>query len=168
MHQAVGHLVNLGHRRIGMMNGGLMSVDGIGRSEGYKDALKKFELEFDENIIGNADFLFHEAYDEMKRILCYPTKPTAMVCANDEMAAGAIKAIQDKGLKIPQDIAVLGFDDWEGARFLKPSLTTIRFPLEDIGGKAIELMLKLIEDPKRPVEEIPLRARLIVREYTEK
>ncbi|MDD5737201.1 MAG: LacI family DNA-binding transcriptional regulator [Candidatus Omnitrophica bacterium] len=168
MQQAVGHLVNLGHKKIGMMNGGLMSVDGIGRSEGYKNALKKFGLEYEENFTGNADFFFHEAYEEMKRILCFPSKPDAMICANDEMAAGVIKAAQDRGLRIPQDIAVMGFDDWEGAKFLKPSLTTLRFPLEDIGGKAIDMMLSLIEDPKRPIEEVALRARLIVRESTEK
>ena len=168
VYQAVGHLVNLGHRRIGMLNGGLLSVDGVGRSEAYKDALKKFELEYDGNIVGNANFFFSEAYEEMKRILCYPAKPTAMVCANDEMATGAVRAIEDKGLRVPQDMAVVGFDDWDGARFFKPGLTTLRFPLEDIGGKAIELMMKTIDDPKRPIEEVALRARLIVRESTTK
>lgn len=161
--KSITHLVELGHKRIGILNGSLMSVDGVERFEGYKEALKKFNLEYDENIVGNADFNDTEAYEEMKKILCSSKRPTAMCCANDLMATGAVKAIEEKGLKVPQDIAIVGFDDWEGARFFKPALTTLRPPLEDIGAKVIDLMMKLIEDPKRDIEEVPLQAKLIIR-----
>lgn len=162
--QVISHLVSAGRKRIGILNGGLMSVDGFERFEAYKEVLKKLNLDYDESIVGTANFFFNEAYEEMKRILCISDRPTAMFCANDEMATGAITAIEEKGLKVPQDIAIVGFDDWVGARFFKPSLSTVRAPLEDIGGKALELMMKLMEDSKRPIEEIPLKAKLIVRE----
>lgn len=163
--KAVSHLAATGHKRIGMIKGGMLSVDGVERFNAFKESLGKLELEFDESITGCGNFFFNEAYEEMKRILCAPSgRPTAMFCANDLMAMGAVKAAGDMGLKVPQDIAVAGFDDLEAARFFKPSITTLKPPLEDIGGKAIEMLLRVIENPSRPVEEIRLGSRLIVRE----
>jgi len=161
--KAITHLVNLGHKKIGVINGGLMSVDGFERSEAYKDALRKFDLAYDENMVGSGDFREIDGYEEMKRILCYSTRPTAMFCANDLMAIGAMRAIKEKGLNIPSDIAIVGFDDIEAASLVEPSLTTVRPPLEDIGGRAIELMMDAIKDPQRPKEEIILKTKLIVR-----
>lgn len=162
--QVMTHLVNLGHKRIGILNGSLIAVDGVERFEGYKEALQHYQLEYDENIVGYADFSDIAAFDEMKRILCLASRPTAMFCANDLMAMGAIKAIEEKGFKVPQDMAIVGFDDGDESRFFKPALTTVRPPLEDIGGKAINLIMKLIQNPKREAEETVLKARLIVRQ----
>ncbi len=165
VYQVIKYLAGLGHKRIGTIIGGLKAVDGVERFEGYKQALGKFGLEYDANVVGDGGFGKKEAYGEMKRILCVAgERPTAMFCANDLMAIGAIRAIQEKGLRVPQDVAVVGFDDIETGRYFKPSLTTVRPPLEDIGDSAIKLMMKIIENPKRQIEEIPLQARLIIRE----
>ncbi len=163
--KAISHLADLGRKRIGILNGSLMSVDGVERFEGYKKALGELGLGYDESIVGYANFDHGMAYEEMKRILCSsPQKPTAMFCATDLMALAAIRAIEEKGLKVPEDISIVGFDDIETGRYFKPSLTTIKPPLEDIGEKAIELLFKVIKDPRRPIEEIPLKASLIIRQ----
>lgn len=166
VYQTIEHLVSLGRRRIGaMMSGDLMPVDGVERFEGYKEALKKFNLEYDEDIVRYSNWDYNEAYEEMKSILYGAAKqPDAMFCANDRMAMGVIKAIEEKGLKVPEDIAVVGFDDIEAGRYIKPSLTTIRSPLEDIGNRAINLMMEVIEDSEKPIQEISLKAKLIIRE----
>lgn len=165
LHQAIGHFVSLGHKRIGTITGGLMAVDGVERFEGYKQALKHFNIKYDKNIIAHGHFGETEAYEEMKKILHTSIKrPTAMFCASDLMAIGAIKAIWKMGLKVPEDIAVIGFDDIEAGRYFKPSLTTIRPPLEDIGKEVIKLIIKIFDNPKKEIEEISLQAKLIVRE----
>ncbi len=162
---AVDHLVNIGRKRIAVINGGMMSVDGVERFEGFKKALEKHDIEFDKRLVGEGNFFYNEAYEEMKRILCLNMeKPDAVFCANDLMAIAAINAIRDRGLKIPEDIAVVGFDDLEAGKYFTPALTTIRLPQQDIGGKAIDLLLKIINDPKRSVEDISLESKLIVRE----
>lgn len=161
--KALSHLVNLGHKKIGIINGNLMSVDGFDRYEAYKEALKGFNLSYDENMVGFGDFNEIDGYEEMKKILCFPTRPTAMFCANDLMAIGAMRAIKEKGLKVPSDIAIVGFDDAEVASLVEPPLTTVRPPLEDIGGRAVELIVDVIKNPQRPKEEIILKTKLIVR-----
>ncbi len=167
VYQAIEHLVSLGRRRIGILSGGLKPVDGVERFEGYKEALKRFNLEYDESIVRHSNWDCHEAYEEMKSMLYTVTKrPDAMFCVNDRMAMGVIRAIQEKGLKVPEDIAVVGFDDIETGRYIKPSLTTLKPPLEDIGDKAIKLLLKIIENPDAPVEEVSLKTRLRVRQST--
>ena len=167
VYQAIKHFVSLGRERIGTLSGGLRPVDGVERFEGYKEALKKFNLEYDESIVKHSYWDREEAYEDMKSMLYAVNKrPDAMFCANDWMAMGAIKAIQEKGLKVPEDIAVIGFDDIETGRYIKPSLTTLRPPLEDIGDKAIKLLLKVIEDPDTPIDEISLKADLRVRQST--
>jgi len=165
VYQVISHLVSLGHKRIGTIIGGLKAVDGFERFDAYKKALKKFKIEYDKSIVGDAGFGENEAYEEMKRILSASSqRPTAMFCANDLMAIGVIRAVQEKGLKVPKDVAVVGFDDIETGRYFKPTLSTVKPSLELIGDFAINLLMKIIEDPQRPVEEIPLKARLIIRE----
>jgi DNA-binding LacI/PurR family transcriptional regulator len=166
---AIEHLVDIGRKRIAVINGGMMSVDGVERFEAFKKVLEKFDIEFDKRLIGEGNFFYDEAYEETKRLLTLNMeKPDAIFCANDLMAIAAINAARDRGLKVPEDIAVVGFDDLEAGRYFSPALTTIRPPHQDLGGKAIDLLLKIIENPKRQVEEISLDSKLIVRESTVK
>jgi len=162
--QAVTHLVNLGHERIGILNGSLMSVDGIERFLAFKEALTAHGLSFHEELTGYADFSDEQAYEEMTRILYGPSLPTAMFCANDMMAIGVVRAIKEKGLRVPEDIAVVGFDDIDVSRYFSPPLSTFRAPLREAGEIAVSLLMKIIENPKRPPEQIPLKAKLVIRE----
>ena len=162
--QAIQNLAGLGHRRIGIMNGGMLSVDGVERFQAFKAAMHTAGLKFDERLVGTANFSDVEACEEMNRILRSRRPPTAMFCANDLMAMGVVRAAQKSKLRVPRDLAVIGFDDLETGRTFKPPLSTIHPPLQDIGGEALQLLVKIIEDPKRPPEQIALKARLILRD----
>jgi len=165
--QAVNHLVNLGHTRIGIMNGSMKSVDGMERHQAFKKALSSSGLTYHEKWIGCGDFGEEEAFDEMHRILNSSTSlPTAMFCASDGMAIGVIHAIERNGLRVPNDIAVIGFDDIDTARHFKPSLTTLRPPLRQIGEMAVDLLVKRMAKPRSRAEKIPMNAHLIIRDST--
>ena len=161
--QVVRQFAVSGHRRIGIMNGSMMSVDGVERFEAFREALRDARLKFNEDYAGYANFSDTEAYEEMKRILSTRYPPTAMFCANDLMAMGVIKAARERKLRVPRDLAVIGFDDLESGRTSVPSLSTVRPPLQDLGGEALRLLTKIIEAPKRPPEQIALKAKLVLR-----
>ncbi|MFH0879034.1 MAG: LacI family DNA-binding transcriptional regulator [Lentisphaerota bacterium] len=162
--QVVEHLASLGHRRIGILNGSLMAVDGVERLEAFKEALSRAGLAYEERNTGNANFSDSEAEVETKRILAQADRPTAIFCANDLMALGAIRAAKSLRLRVPSDISFIGFDDLEAGRWFTPALSTLQPPLRDIGAKAIDLLLKTIQDPRRKPEQIPLFAKLLIRE----
>ncbi len=162
--QAVNHLRDLGHKRIGIMNGNMNSVDGVERFEGFKLALAAAGLSPDKRAVGCANYSDEEAFEEMQRILCRKDRPTAMFCANDLMAMGVIRAAEAKGLKVPQDLAVVGFDDLEAGRYFRPALSTLRPPLQDVGGKAVDLLISTLQNPRKRPEQIPMKARLVIRD----
>lgn len=162
--QAVEYLAGLGHKRFGILNGSMMSVDGVERFEAFQAALSKVRLKFDHRCVGDANFSDREAGEEMKRMLGLSRPPTAMFCANDLMAMGAIRAAQDRGLHVPRDISFIGFDDLDAGQWFQPAISTLRPPLRDIGGKAIDLLVRRIEDPKSKPEQIALQAKLVIRE----
>lgn len=163
---AVDHLVRLGHRRIGILNGGLMSVDGVERRAAFRQAMEFHGLMYDDAISGNANFSDAEAAAAMRRILGERNPPTAMFCANDLMAMGACRAIEEAGLRVPDDISLVGFDDVEAAGLFSPALTTIQPPLREIGHEALTLLMARIRDPTRPYEQIPLSTKLVIRDST--
>lgn len=162
--QAIRHLTDLGHTKIGILNGGLMSVDGVERFEAFKESMAELGLKYDERWRGDANFADDQAAEEMKRILQLPERPTAMFCADDLMAMGAIRAARAMNCRVPEELSFIGFDDIDAAQWFEPALTTMRPPLRDIGGKAIDLLLRRIEKPDAPAEQIPLEAKLVIRE----
>jgi DNA-binding LacI/PurR family transcriptional regulator len=162
--QVVRQLADSGHRRIGIMNGGRLSVDGVERFQAFQEALRAEKLKFDESLVGNGNFSDAEASEEMNRILRSRRPPTAMFCANDQMAMGVIRAARARKLRVPKDLAVIGFDDLENGRTFTPPLSTVRPPLEDLGGEALRLLVKVIADPARPPEQVALKAKLVLRE----
>jgi LacI family repressor for deo operon, udp, cdd, tsx, nupC, and nupG len=160
----VEHLVGLGHQRIGALHGALMCVDGAERHEAFTQALAAFDLPLDESICGVANFSPMEGYHVMQRILQGKNRPTAMFCANDQMALGACRAVAAAGLRVPDDISIVGFDDIEASLYNTPTLTTIRSPLRELGRRSVEHLMTRIRNPDRPCEQIALQAELIVRE----
>jgi DNA-binding LacI/PurR family transcriptional regulator len=162
--QAARHLYRLGHRRIGMMNGGPLSVDGVERRQGYHAALEELGLTFNPDWCGEAHFSDQQAQEEMRRILAAPQQPTAMICANDLMAFGVYRAAEEQALCVPDDLSVIGFDDLQAGQFSRPTLSTLQPPLRDIGGRAMDLLLLRLREPDRSPEQMVLQARLIPRD----
>ena len=162
--RAVEHLAGLGHKKIGILNGSLMSVDGVERFEAFKEALARAGLRYEPRHTGTANFSDTEAAEETRRILGLRDRPTAIFCANDLMAMGAIRAARGMKLRVPKDLSFVGFDDLEAGRWFNPSLSTLQPPQREVGEQAIELLIKIIQDPKRKAEQMALPAKLILRE----
>jgi DNA-binding LacI/PurR family transcriptional regulator len=164
--QAVDHLAALGHRRIAILNGHRNSEDGAMRFAAFRAAMDKAGLVFDERLARDAVFEESLAREHTRGLLGPADRPTAIFCANDHMAIGAMRAASDAGLRVPDDVSIIGFDDIELARYVSPALTTVRPPLAEVGRQAVELMLEVLREPSRAPEQRRLRAELIVRGTT--
>lgn len=144
---AVDYLFDKDHRRIGFVAGSKESYDGEARLQGFINQMGENGIAFSDHDLLRADFTEISGYEEM---VSYLNKigddlPSAFVCANDEMAMGAIRAIKEKGLKVPGDIAVVGFDDINVSKYFTPSLTTIRVPRKEWGIIAAQTLFKMLE-----------------------
>ena len=174
--EATQHLIDLGHRRIGFIGATLDSGAKLKRLQGYLDALREHKIEVDERLItgrrearsGVPGYSTEEiGYEGMKRLLSLPNRPTAVFARNDFTAIGAMTAIKEAGLRIPQDVAIIGFDDIPLAIHTSPSLSTVRQPMRLQGQIAAEFLLRRIENEEIPMrEERILDCELIIREST--
>ena len=160
--EAVRHLIGLGHRRIAHIAGPDHVLSSRARANGYRKALRAARLAFDESLVQRGDFTV-ESGEKMLRVLMQqkPT-PTAVFCANDEMALGAIRALKSLGFPVPQDVSVVGFDDQEFAELYDPPLSTVHIPRFDIGYQSM-MLLRDIVTPQRSVRSTVLPTRLIIR-----
>jgi LacI family transcriptional regulator, galactose operon repressor len=158
------HLATLGRVRIATITGPLDMRVASERLAAYRRALDRFGYPIRPEYIEVADFLESDGYTATLRLLALPEPPDAIAAACDVQAAGAIRAVEELGLRCPEDVAVTGFDDASWARLMTPALTTIRQPAAEMGAAAVDVVLQMIEEPgvlPRPVE---LPARLVVRE----
>jgi len=163
-YQAVSHLINLGHRSIALIGGPAHITTGRERQEGYTKALKDHGLAIDEGMIKVGDFKQESGYQRARELLEMTSPPTAIFAANNLMTLGALNAIHERGLDIPGDIAIIGFDDMPWATSLRPSLTVVSQPTYELGRIAAELLLARISDKNRPIQEVKLEATLIMRQ----
>lgn len=163
-YDATTYLIDLGHKRIAMIAGDHRDITaGKERLDGYRKALIDANIEVDESIIFEGNFQVNSGYKNMKKILAIDSRPTAVFVASDAMAVGAMNCVMDSGLKVPEDISIMGFDDIDLAQVVRPKLTTIHQPAEEIGQKAMETILKMIN--KEPFEkEIVLEHKIIERQ----
>lgn len=161
----VEHLVSLGRRRIATITGQLNIRDGLDRFTGYKNALHRADLPLDSNLISEGLFNRQAGYDGLKQLLGH--KPDAVVCGGDTIAVGAIEAIHEAGLRVPDDIAVIGFDDLDVAVQGDPPLTTIRHSVQRVGEVAAGLLIDLVEGKLHPPQHIVLPTELIIRRSTD-
>jgi LacI family transcriptional regulator len=162
---AVDHLARLGHSRIGTITGPLNVCSGADRLEGYRQALEVRRLAVDDSLIVEGDFTEESGMAAARRLLAAGV--TAIFAASDIMALGALKVIREAGLQVPQDVALVGFDDLPIAAALQPSLTTVRQPVEQMGSMAADLLLGLLDSPpdgRPPLQRLILPTKLIVRE----
>ncbi|SNX54624.1 LacI family DNA-binding transcriptional regulator [Thermoanaerobacterium sp. RBIITD] len=167
-YKAVKHLIGLGHKDIGLISCKNNFLSTKQREEGYKKALIDFGIEFNPQYVRYGDYSFKSGFRATKSLLADADKITAIFAISDIMAIGAIKAANENGLKIPDDIAIVGFDNISFAPMYNPSLTTISQPKYDIGCTAMELLIKQIKERGDNKENIILEHELIIRESTVK
>ncbi|PKO03426.1 MAG: LacI family transcriptional regulator [Chloroflexi bacterium HGW-Chloroflexi-5] len=164
---AVDHLISCGHKRIAMITNAKMEYSSAQqRKSGYLKAIKNAKIKVDESLIKEGDFTPASGYEAMKDLLSLPPYPTAVFVASDVVAIGAIQAIKQAGLRIPQDIEIIGFDDVPMAEFYDPPLSTVRLPAFDLGRVAGDQLIKMILGNDTDLPGVLLETELILREST--
>jgi LacI family transcriptional regulator len=140
-HAATEHLIAAGHSRIGFINGEPWMEAAKDRLKGYRRALATADLPFDAALVRDGDWMNGGGFDGTLALMALPRPPTAIFCANDLMAIGALEALARLGKKVPEDVAVMGYDDQELSRHTHPPLTTMVLPNYEMGRAAVEALL---------------------------
>jgi LacI family transcriptional regulator len=165
----MGHLSGLGHRKVAVIRGQPLSVDSGARWEGIQDAAKALGIELPAELVTQMlgdDPSPQMGYETTKELLSRKVPFTALFAYNDISAVGAIRAIKETGMRVPEDISVVGFDDIREAAFHLPSLTTVRQPLHKIGALAAQTLVDRIEGRDGQQSEILVDPELVIREST--
>jgi LacI family transcriptional regulator len=168
-HVALQHLVDLGHNRIAFMKGASFSSDSEVRWDAIREAAKDLKIEIRPELTVQIDIndpTPQLGYPFAKQLLERHVPFSALFAYNDLSALGAIRAFQETGLRVPNDISVVGFDDIQGAAYNTPSLTTVRQPLARMGAMAAQTLLERIESGQEEPREIAVEPELMVREST--
>ncbi len=159
--EAVTHLLRLGRRRIATITGPHNMIAGVDRREGYLAALRLRGLPAEPSLIAEGDFTEGGGYVAMQRLLS--SNPDAVFAASDITALGALRALKEAGRRVPEDVAVVGFDDMPFAAHTDPSLTTVRQPVHRTGMMAAETLIDLIENPSDQPRRIVLPTEMVIR-----
>lgn len=162
----VSFMIERGYKKILHLTGPLTSKPSADRQEGYKKALKDHNITYDASLFREGNFTTDWGYNGTKEALESEVEFDSIFCGNDMIAIGAIKALNEKGLKVPDDIGIVGFDDIYMATVVTPNLTTICQPNYMMGYKAAEMLIELIEHPQKELEDVVLKTELIIREST--
>lgn len=161
--RGVEHLLALGHREVALLGGPSRHSTATERERGYHEAMRAAGRTPRPELVHNADFRESGGYDGMKTLLALPRRPTAVFVANNLMTLGAFRAIHEAGVRIPDEIALVGFDDMPWATSLNPPLTAVSQPSQEIGSSAADLLLDRIARPDRSIRHLILETRLVVR-----
>ncbi|WP_243549763.1 LacI family DNA-binding transcriptional regulator [Priestia megaterium] len=164
----VKHLLEKGHRKIGYCTGGLFAEEGKDkdRNQGYQKALQEAGIQPDPKWIFVNQHSIEDGKQVVKKILSMEDRPTAIFTGSDEIAGGTMIEAKESGLSIPNDLAIIGFDDQPLAQMLDPKLTTIRQPIDQMGIKAMEILIDMLNDSESTVETFELPIELVVRSST--
>jgi LacI family transcriptional regulator len=163
---ATQHLLGLGHRRIAYVGGPLSAACNQARLQGYRAAMEAAGIAVYEEYVRNRGFQYDKGVELGSAILDLPERPTAVFAGSDEVAAGVIEAGRARGLRVPEDLSIVGFDDTQVARFASPPLTTVRQPLREMGGIALRTALRLAAGEKLESHHVELATELVVRNST--
>ncbi len=168
-YRATEHLIRLNHRRIAILAGDFHSSDrSFHRWHGYKRCLRAHHIPYRSDLIIQTQYKLTSGREGAKSLLCSKSPPTAIFCSNDFLAIGAIEGAREMGLKVPEDLSIVGFDDIEIASFMTPSLSTIRQPAYKMGELGAEILLNQISGNfSRAVHKI-LETSLVIRDSTAK
>jgi len=162
--RTVRHLHKLGRRRIATITGLMPTLAASDRLFGYRSELSRLGLEERPEYVVEGDYYHGSGYEKTKQLLALPEPPDAIVAASDMMAVGAIVAIEEAGLRVPQDIAIVGFDDSPFAAAMWPALTTIRQDALGLGIAAANSVLAMLDNPDSPPPTVIFPTELVIRE----
>lgn len=160
-YSAVRHLIQLGRKRIATITGPLDTTVGLDRKQGYFNALNDRGIIVDDRLIVEGDFTEISGYLGMQRLL--PQQPQAVFVASDTMALGALRALRQAGVKVPAEIAVVGYDDLPLSATSEPPLTTVRQPIRRLGAQAVESLVDILYNGPQPPRHMVTTTELIVR-----
>ncbi|NRY63456.1 LacI family DNA-binding transcriptional regulator [Clostridium beijerinckii] len=146
VYKGVEELIKKGHKDIAIIEGAINFDSTKMRREGYLKAFNNYNITLDKNLVLNGNFTVKSGYEKANELIEMTEKFSAIFAFNDEMATGAIKAITEHGLRVPEDISILGFDGNEIGRFITPSITTIKRPIGEIARVATDLLLRLLNN----------------------
>jgi LacI family transcriptional regulator len=161
---ATEYLISLGHRRIGIITGPLHLTTSRARLAGYREALERAGIPVDPALICEGSYMLGDGILQARALLDLPEPPTAIFAGNDAQAAGVYQALYQRGIRIPEEMSVIGFDDVMYAAHMSPPLTTIRQPLEEMGRMAAHMLLRLIAGQTLDSNHVELATSLVVRE----
>jgi LacI family transcriptional regulator len=164
--RATEHLTGLGHRRIGFVAGSPTLWCSRARLDGYRAGLEAAGLPFDRDLVVEGDFGYESGFRAATRLLDLPEPPTAVFAANDQMALGVYEGVRRNGLRVPEDVSVVGFDDLPETRWSSPPMTTVRQPLVEMGMLAARTVLRLVRGQQVESPRIELATELVVRDST--
>ncbi|MFC5468518.1 LacI family DNA-binding transcriptional regulator [Cohnella suwonensis] len=169
-YDATRHLIDLGHPRIGFIGGDMNDVtSGQNRYFGYIHALSDFGIEPIEDHVRFGDYKTRSGYETMKEILACPSRPTAVFAVSDDMAVGAMNCIHDHGLKVPDDISVIGFDGSQLTEQVRPRLTSMEQPILEMGKVTVDKLLEIISGKRAAYkDDVILKHELVVRDSCKK
>ncbi|RYL94560.1 catabolite control protein A [Sporolactobacillus sp. Y61] len=168
VYDAVSHLIESGHKRVGFISGLLeVPISGVYKLNGYKKALADHEITFDESLLTVGDYTYESGKEAMAQFLAHGNPPTAVFVDSDEMAIGAIHEIQDQGKKVPENIAVISSENTRLVQMVRPTLSSIGEPTYDIGAVAMRLLTKLMNHEKVDNANVVLPHRIEYRQSAE-
>ena len=162
---ATQHLIELGHRRIGYVAGPDYYLPTQQKAMGRESALRNAGLEAD-GLVAHGDFSVAGGRDAVRELLDRGESPTGVICSSDLMAIGVLQEATARGIRVPEDLSVVGFDGIDATRWTNPPLTTVEQPIEQIAETAVSALKSLIEDPGKPLPDFSFRPRLALRAST--
>ncbi|RZS86855.1 LacI family transcriptional regulator [Motilibacter rhizosphaerae] len=161
---ATQHLLDLGHRRIGYVGGPVAAACNQARMAGYRGALEAHGVDVPRDYVRTGQFHWEDGVAGAEHLLSLPTPPTAVFAGSDEVALGVIEAARTRGLRVPDDLSVVGFDDVQVAGLGSPPLTTVRQPLSEMGSVALRTALRLAAGERPESHHVELATQLVVRQ----
>ncbi len=165
-YNAADALIRMGHRRIGFITGALDLGAAVDRLDGFQTALRAHHIPYEPELIYPGTFHQTDGYTGACHFLDLTQPPTLIFASNDVMAMAAMDAVRERGLRVPEDISVVGFDDIPQASLVRPALSTVRQPLEQMGRMAVQMLMEIFRDPGVPPRRIELPTELILRDST--
>jgi DNA-binding LacI/PurR family transcriptional regulator len=166
--QAVDHVVELGHRNIGFITGPLDLHSARTRRQGFVDGLRHHKIALDRRLVREGTHTAEGGEKAMKELLKLSRIPTAVVCSNDWTAIGGLHAIHAAGLRVPEDVSLVGFDDIPLTRYTTPTMTTVRMSASDVGSTAFQALFSLIGEEHLEGDVYQIPTKLVARESTAK